>query len=78
MLPGLPERTIHLDGGARTVGRGVAGRRLRQCPGGPSVRGCNVRIGQPGRGRVGEAAGALDGNLVVGQRVLDSLECPDR
>ena len=69
---------MHLDRGARTAGRGVAGRRLGQRGGGPSRRGCGVAVAEAGGRRVGEAAGAFQADVVVGQRVLDPLECADR
>ena len=78
VLPGLRQGAVDLNRGAGAADRRLAGRRLGQCRGVPARgRRCR-RVVEPRCRRVGQTAGALQRDVVVGQGVLDSLERADR
>src|ERR1700755_459136 len=46
--------------------------------GGPGIRGCGAGIAEAGCCRVRQTARTFQADVVVGQRMFDALECPDR
>ena len=78
VLPGLRQRAVDLHRGAPAADRSLGGRRLGQCRRVPARGDRGRRVVEPrGRG-VGQTAGAFQRDIVVGQGVLDALECADR
>ncbi len=78
MFPGLRQGAVDLHPGARASDRRLGGGSLGQCGGVPTRDGSGCRIVKPRGGGVGQTAGAFQRHIVIGQRMLDALERPDR